>query len=212
LKTLVLLSGGLDSTAALIRALASAPDPGDVHALFVYYGQPSGQRESERARAAARELGVQIHRSDISGAFNGYSTGFFRSRPSGMEHGVDTAFVPGRNAILISTAASRALTTWPRERIEIVVGFNETDVRGFPDCSPAFRGALENVLNLGLGNDQGEVRIGAPWQCCAKAEIVAWVREHAPSRMPLIEASWSCYRERGPCGECTACLMRATAF
>jgi 7-cyano-7-deazaguanine synthase len=222
MKTLVLLSGGLDSTAALLAARREAPD---VEALFIYYGQPAGQREQERALAVTRELAVPFHRIDISSAYyGGMSAGLFKAAPSGHVDGVDVAFVPVRNPLLLATAAARALTLWPlgprRPRpidavvepwVGLVVGFNGDDAGGFPDCTAEFVDAFEHAVNLGLGYT-GAIRVIAPWVSMKKAGILRWVREHAPDCLPLIEASWSCYRERGPCGECTACVTRATAL
>jgi 7-cyano-7-deazaguanine synthase len=207
-RTLVLLSGGLDSTAALLWARRRG---GEVHAVFIYYGQPSATRECERAIAATRALGVPFNRLDVASAFyGGSSQGLFTPRPSGTEHGVDTAFVPVRNPVLLSAAAARALMLWPGEPVGLCVGFNANDAAGFPDCRPAFIEAFETAINLGLGG--ALITVLAPWAQSSKRDVVTWVRENAAERMPLIEASWSCYRERGPCGECTACVTRAAAM
>lgn len=206
-RALVLLSGGLDSTAALLWARRRG---GAVAALFIYYGQPAGQRECERALAVTRELSVPFYRVDISSAFYGQSAGVFMSRPHGLAVGVDTAFVPVRNPVLLSVAAARALIIWPNEHVELVVGFNGDDAEGFPDCRVPFISAFETAINAGLG--VGRVVIEAPWRLTFKPGVVQWVRENEPAGMPLIEASWSCYRERGPCGECTACVTRVRAL
>lgn len=220
MKALVLLSGGLDSTAALIWR---CQQPGDVAAVFIYYGQPAASRECERAIATARALGVPFHRLDLATAFYGGSRrGLFTPQPSGYEHGVDTAFVPLRNPLLLSAAAARALMLWPLQRdrplsgilephVELVVGFNQDDVQGFPDCRAIFVGAFEHALNLGLGHS-GAIRVVVPWATMPKREVIRYVRECSPEHMPLIDASWSCYREQGPCGECTACVARARAM
>lgn len=207
-KALVLLSGGLDSTAALFWAVGREVE---VAALFIYYGQPSGIRECERAIAVTRELGVPFYRVDVASAFHGVTTGLFQARPSGLAGDVDSAFVPVRNPVLLSVAAARAMMLWPREPVELVVGFNAGDVRGFPDCSPEFVRSFEETLRIGLGEHES-LKVRAPWAELSKADVVNWVRIGVPHRMPLLEASWSCYRERGPCGECTACLTRAAAL
>jgi 7-cyano-7-deazaguanine synthase len=208
-RTLVLLSGGLDSTAALLWARLQ-PDA-EVHAVFIYYGQPAASRECGRAIAVTRELGISFNRLDIASAFyGGSSAGLFTPRPSGIEGGIDTAFVPVRNPLLLSAAAARALMLWPNDPVQLCVGFNADDAAGFPDCRPAFIEAFEHATNLGLGREA--VRVVAPWVHLPKSGVVTWVRDNAPDRMPLLEASWSCYRERGPCGECTACVTRARAI
>jgi 7-cyano-7-deazaguanine synthase len=209
-KTLVLLSGGLDSTAALMWARKRERQTA-IEALFIYYGQPSGQRECAAAIAISRELGVPFHRCDVASAFYGATTGLFQSRPAGQAAGVDAAFVPVRNPVLLSVGAARALMLWPRSKVELVVGFNAGDVCGFPDCSAAFVGAFENAINEGLGDDE-LVQVVTPWAKHPKAEIVQWAQQNVPEHMDLIQRSWSCYREGGPCGECTACVTRKAAF
>jgi len=207
-KVLVLLSGGLDSTAALIWALKRG---GDVRALSVYYGQPAGIRECERAIAATRELGVEFYRSDISSAYYGGLPGLFRPSPSGLMGDVDSAFVPMRNPILLSVAAARALLIWPRSHVRLVVGFNAGDCAGFPDCSPLFVEAFSHAINSGLGESE-HVTVDVPWANLSKRDVVSWVLSNAPERTRLIDASWSCYRDSGPCGECTACVTRTRSF
>lgn len=208
MKTMVLLSGGLDSTAALLWALAEDPAS---EAVFIYYGQPAAQHECERAIAVARELGVTFHRLDLASAFyGGASRGIFVSPPSGMAGGVDTAFVPLRNPLLLSAAAARSLMLWPDEQVRLVVGFNANDRAGFPDCRPEFIAAFEEAINAGLGRAQ--ISVEAPWLLHTKRELVLRMRAIEPERFALIEASWSCYAERGPCGVCTACKTRDEAF
>lgn len=206
-KTLVLLSGGLDSTAALLWALKGGED---VSTLFLYYGQPASTPEIRRAIAVTQELGVPFHRSDISGAFYGVSTGLFQPVPAGMQGYVDRAFVPARNPVLLSVAAARALCLWRDANVRLVTGFNLDDVRGFPDCSEAFVSAFQDTIDLGIGEKRLEVV--TPWSKSSKAEVLGWVRANAPEHQALIDASWSCYRPEGPCGECTACVTRARAY
>jgi len=211
MKKLVLLSGGLDSTAALMWALRTK-EPGDeVRALFFYYGQPAGPNEVERSIAACRALDVPFIRCDVSSVFTGTNSGLFRPRGSEVVAGLDTAFVPVRNAVLITAAAGRAKTFWPDDPAELIVGFNREDVGGFPDCSDLFVAAIMGAINIGLG-PKGDIRVVAPWAGKPKREVVEWVRSAAPEWMQLIEASWSCYREQGPCGVCTACVVRARAL
>jgi 7-cyano-7-deazaguanine synthase len=208
MKTLVLLSGGLDSTAALLWARANG---GVDAALWTYYGQPAATREGERAVAVAKRFELPFLRLDIASAyFGGAPRGLFLPKPAGVEGGVDRAFVPLRNPLLLSAAAARALRTWPDGGVRLVVGFNADDAAGFPDCRQAFLVAFAQALNAGLPEPQ--VVFAVPWLDVPKAGVVRWVLENAPTEMPLIEASWSCYREQGPCGECTACVTRAKAF
>lgn len=205
LPSLVLLSGGLDSVAALLLACKWGAD---VEALFVRYGQPMTEQECEAAWIAADAVGVPLHVADIASAFQAVTGSLMASPESGRDaSGRDTAFLPGRNAVLLSVAAAVALQRWP-SGAHITVGFNRGDTAGFPDCRRAFVRGMEDTLQKG----GSPVVLHAPWLSHTKKQIVEWVKREAPSRLPLLERSWSCYSPAGPCGKCTACLTRKAAF
>lgn len=203
MKTLVLLSGGLDSVGALLWALAHSAD---AEALFCAYGQPAARNEKASAFRTCSELLVPLHTCDLGAVYAGTKEGLFSTRDSARAVNRDTAFVPCRNPLLISAAAATALSRWPGQRTRIVVGFNSHDSAGFPDCSARFVEAMGEVLNVGMGADL--LRIDAPWIDSTKLQIVQWVKENCPHHMRLIKESWSCYRADGPCGACTACVVR----
>ena len=203
---LVLLSGGLDSTAALILKVRHGPDT--VEAVFFRYGQPMADQEYARARHACEVLGVTLHMRNLEPVFHAFTEGLMRSPASARDcAGRDTAFLPGRNSVLLSAAASLGDQWWPRGA-QLVVGFNRGDAEGFPDCRGEFCALMEQALRAG----GSQVRIEAPWRATTKRQIVQWVRREAGARMPLILQSWSCYAADGPCGRCTACVTRAEAF
>jgi len=209
MNTLVLLSGGLDSTAALLWALHGGA--GDVRALFVHYGQPASDREIRRAIAVTTALGVTFVRSDLSGAFYGATSGLFLPKDRALLEGLDVAFVPARNLLLLAAAVVRARVLWPTGPVSLVVGFNREDAGGFPDCSVDFVEATADAINLGLGS-AGNIHIRSPWVNHSKREVIDWVRQHEPRHVSLLEQSWSCYQSDGPCGRCTACVVRARAI
>jgi 7-cyano-7-deazaguanine synthase len=205
-RTLVLLSGGLDSVAALLWARRERPD---VEAVYFHYGQPSGPRELRAAIDTTRALGVKFHRCDLQSAFyGGVSVGLLQPTVSSVVDGRDTAFLPGRNAVMLSVAAARAGGAWPDQPVQLVVGYNAQDAAGFPDCRADFIDLLEVAINSG----GGDVSILAPWLAMSKAEIVKWVESNEPVHRVLLERSWSCYRGDGPCGVCTACVVRSGAL
>lgn len=204
--SLVLLSGGLDSVAALLLECRWGPDC--VEALFIDYGQPMALRERAAAREAASAVGVPLHFMNIREAFQAVTGSLMASPPSGRDAaGRDTAFLPGRNALLLSVAASLAAQRWPNGA-RLIVGFNRGDADGFPDCRGEFIDQLTDALQLGGSN----VRIYAPWVTHTKRQIVDWVKREEPSRLHLLRGSWSCYSADGPCGRCTACVTRAAAL
>lgn len=203
---LVLLSGGLDSVAALLLEAKRGPER--LAAVFIDYGQPMLERERESAWRAADECGVQLHQIDISGTYRGFLSALMASPVSGVDDGGrDTAFLPGRNALLLSLAASLGCRIWPGG-VALVVGFNAGDAAGFPDCRRSFCAAMQTALVAG----GAPVQVLAPWIGVTKRWIVQWVRRESPGRLHLIESSWSCYSAKGPCGACTACKTRAEAL
>ena len=209
MKKLVLFSGGMDSTAALAWASQDGARP---EALFVYYGHPAAQHETERAIAATRAMAIPFHRMDLASAyFGGSAQGLYLPVSAGTEGGIDKAFLPLRNPLLITAAAAYAFAHWPGESVELIVGCNATDASGFPDCRRSFLAAVEETLQLALGTF-GRVTVTAPWLDRSKAEVIEWVRDHAPRWYTLLFESWSCYRSKGPCGECNACVSRAHAI
>lgn len=204
--SLVLLSGGLDSVAALL--LECKWGSGSVEALFIDYGQPMRDRERAAAMKVTDDLAVPLHFANIRDAFQAVAGGLMASPPSGRDaQGRDTAFLPGRNAVLLSVAASLAQQRWPKGA-RLIVGFNRGDAEGFPDCRGEFVDRMTDALQLG----GALVRIYAPWITHAKRQIVEWCEREDPTRLQLLRASWSCYSADGPCGRCTACVTRAAAL
>lgn len=199
-KSIVLLSGGLDSTVALFWAKAKSAD---VRALWVFYGQPSGEQERGAAMAAAKAAGVEYSQAWCPEVTT--RSGIRSGAAASMD--VAPLIVPARNAILLSMAAHRGAVTWPGEPFEIVIGANADDA-GFPDCSidsaRQMTCALSSALGVGVG-------VSMPLSSRTKAEVV----ELAGSLGCLDQArgSWSCYRGGDrPCGECRACVVRAAGF
>lgn len=205
-NSMVLLSGGLDSVAALLFERKVGAE--HVEAVFFDYGQPMRKHERAAARAVCEATGTWLHERDLAPVFSAFSGGLMASPSSERDAtGRDTAFLPGRNAVLISVAASLAHQLWPY-RSSLVVGFNSGDAGGFPDCRREFCEAMEETLQKG-GTD---VRIRAPWVASSKRQIVEWVRREAPGAARLLDLSWSCYSADGPCRLCTACVTRAEAL
>lgn len=202
--TLVLLSGGMDSTSLLARVLRE----GRAHALGVNYGQRHA-RELEAATAITAHYGVPFDVVDLrplapllASALTGHA-----DIPHGHYSADNMAatVVPNRNAIMlmvaVGVAASRGLD-------RVVTAVHAGDHPIYPDCRPDFIAAASHAAELGTAG-MGDVSIEAPYVNMAKAEIAAegWVNG-AP-----LHLSWSCY-EGGElhCGRCGTCVERAEAF
>ena len=214
-KALVLCSGGADSSTLLAKAVA---DHGadNVFALAVSYGQKHS-RELRSARAIADHYGVELRLLDVGAIFADSTCsllahsdaavpqGTYDEQQRESDGGPVSTYVPFRNGLFLSCAASMALSL---ECSVLYYGAHHDDVAGEadPDCSLAFVEAMDRAIRLGTAD---ELRVEAPFVSWSKADIVAL----GLSLGVPYELTWSCY-EGGdaPCGTCATCLDRAAAF
>jgi 7-cyano-7-deazaguanine synthase len=212
-RSVVLLSGGLDSTVALACALRETLV---VLCLTFDYGQRAAAREVAAAAAIARHYGVP-HRT-VALPFLGEitSTALVNRkaavpapdprdlRNSTVAHQTARAvWVPNRNGVFVNVAAAFAEALGAGV---VVTGFNREEGETFPDNSATFVAAANRAL--GLSTLRG-VKLVSYTQQLDKAEIAALGRRlNIP--WPLI---WSCYHgEDEPCGRCESCLRLAAAL
>lgn len=216
-RSLVLLSGGLDSTVALWWA---RNEYHRVTSLSFRYGSKEegislkcARIISERAGAANSTLEVDVLGRIAAGrsALVGKGVEIPRGKGEPDLAGTGAVWVPARNLVLISLAASYADSL--EGDADIVVGFDEEEARTFPDNSRRF----VDSINLALADAVfgKEVRLVAPLLDMDKGQIVRYSRElGAP-----VELSCSCYQPRGfkdglplHCGVCQSCLLRHRGF
>lgn len=211
---LVLLSGGFDSVAALAWTVHKHKS---VRALVFDYGQPHRDAEACAAGRAAEAFGVPLGTCVLADALHAI-VGTAGLLGGVVDHSVDagginTAYVPGRNLVFLSSALAHAMAYWPAAfKLALVVGFCREDAGGFPDCSEAFVESAARSLSLGAGRT---IIVSAPWVRMSKAGILTHFIEQARSSetVALLQRSWSCYRGGPvPCGRCTACMLRTEAF
>lgn len=231
---LVLFSGGQDSSTCLLWALAQ-PEFSLVHVVSFDYGQRHAveleQAAMFLAEAEAR-TGRDIirHRltipslSDLGGAAltdpsvevealasagNGNAYAAARALPS--------TFVPGRNTILIGTAAALAAKL---DAPHLVTGICAMDRAGYPDCRAEYASALQTALQLGL--DWPRLTILAPllWRSKADTWRLAEAVAGAWGVQTIRSLSHTCYQgDRSKrldsgfgCGECPACITREEGY
>lgn len=224
--TIVLLSGGIDSTVALTDAVR---DGGSIIALSVDYGQRH-RKELDAAKKVATTLGVFVN-TLVLNAFSemAWHSGLTRMRYA-LEMGkppvegvIPASYVPMRNTFLLTTAAalleSKILSSFEEGlrspavvSARIVVGANADDFNGYPDCRPDFYRAMEDVLYRGsrLGAQYGiSILIETPLIKMTKSAIIRYGMELGA---PLID-TWSCYLSGDrPCDTCDACRLRRQGF
>lgn len=208
-KTVCLYSGGLDSTVCLYQALSQNKI---VVALTVDYGQLH-RKEINIASAHAYELKVLHHTLKFSLPWKGSSL-LDSSMPLPTERkesemkDIPSSYVPARNSILLSLAASCAEAVGANE---IIIGVNALDYSGYPDCRPEYISAFETMIERGTkaGVEKHPIKIQTPLIKLSKKEIV----EMGSKLKVPFEKTWSCYAgKEKPCGYCDSCILRAKGF
>ncbi len=201
----VLLSGGMDSVAALHWAKKNSRS---CRAIGFAYGQPNRDNELTIAGHICAGLGVPFAMIALAETLH---TG------AGLMRGIvdhdqtkpgltSPAFLPGRNAVFLTVAAAHACSWFKVGTIDLVVGATRDDQDGFPDCTQRFFDLMSTTIKHGY---EREIRIHAPWVAMPKSEVCITASDAARYD---ITRSWSCYRSDGPCGKCSPCVLRSHAF
>lgn len=217
-KALVLSSGGVDSTTCLglaVHELGAA----NVVSVSMFYGQKH-KKELEAAQKLAEYYNIKHYELDLSVVFAqsncpllGHSTqevpeGDYADQIGRSENGMVATFVPFRNGMFLSAAASLASSLFPDEEVTIYIGAHADDAAGnaYADCSENFIDSMNDAIFIGTYE---KVSIKAPFANSNKAEVVAKGLE---LKVPY-QYTWSCYNGGDqPCGKCGTCIDRAKAF
>src|SRR5262245_2570783 len=212
-RSVVLLSGGLDSATAL--AVANR-DGYSCYALTVSYGQRHVV-ELEAARRVAASLEATEHRVvpiDLR-LFGGSALTGELAVPKGrdekeMAASIPVTYVPARNTIFLSLALAYAEVLGA---FDVHVGVNFLDYSGYPDCRPEFIAAFEALANVATkaSVEGGRFRIHAPLITMSKADII---RLGATLNVDY-SLTHSCYDPTPDglaCGRCDSCLLRKKGF
>jgi 7-cyano-7-deazaguanine synthase len=205
MKIVVVLSGGLDST-ALLYALKRNHE---VRAVTFYYRQRH-DKEIDAAIAIAEKAGVDIDLVDIQSvgialAPSGSALLGGQDVPHGhyADESMKKTVVPNRNMIFLSIAAGIAMA---HKFDAVAYGAHAGDHAIYPDCRPMFFEAMRSAIESA---DESKIALLAPFIDFTKADIVEMGKHW---RAPL-ELTWSCY-EGGDkhCGQCGTCVERKEAF
>ena len=220
---LVLFSGGQDSTTCLAWALERYQrvetigfDYGQRHAIELSV-RPA-LLEQMRAQSATwnERLGAD-HMIDLPVISAISDTALTQNVEIAMqENGLPNTFVPGRNLLFMTVAATLA---YRRGLTVLVGGMCETDFSGYPDCRDDTMKALQVALNLGMAT---RLKVETPLMWLDKRQT--WALAHELGGDALIElirsGTHTCYLgERGElhdwgygCGHCPACELRARGY
>jgi len=205
MKTLIIYSGGLDSTVLLYDLHHAGRE---VAALSVNYGQRH-RCELDRAAAICAGLGVCHRTADLS-PVQSLLAGSSLTSPEievaeghYTEESMKTTVVPNRNMILLSLATGHALSIGANE---VAYAAHSGDHAIYPDCRNAFADAMAAAMAL---CDWQKVGLSRPFVDWTKADIV---KRGAQLDVPFAQ-TWSCYKGREKhCGRCGTCIERREAF
>lgn len=207
MKTVVVLSGGLDST-VLLHKVVEEVGTEQVLAISVLYGQRH-RRELKHAQHAATRIGVRHEVLDLTALAPALRGSALTSEDVAVPHGhyadesMKATVVPNRNMLLLAVAGSYAIANGARC---LAYGAHAGDHAIYPDCRPEFVNVMASAFGLA---DWSPLELYAPFIFQKKEDIV---REGARLGVPM-ETTWSCY-EGGDkhCGQCGTCVERIEAF
>jgi 7-cyano-7-deazaguanine synthase len=220
---LVLFSGGQDSTTCLAWALERYQrvetigfDYGQRHAIELTVRPALLEQMRAQSPAWGERLGPD-HMIDLPVISAISDTALTQNVEIAMqENGLPNTFVPGRNLLFMTVAATLA---YRRGLTVLVGGMCETDFSGYPDCRDDTMKALQVALNLGMAT---RLKVETPLMWLDKRQTWALARElGGEALIELIRSgTHTCYLgERGElhdwgygCGHCPACELRARGY
>lgn len=215
MKALVLSSGGVDSTTCLGMAVEKY-GADQVISLSISYGQKH-DKEVKASDQVADYYKVEHLHLDLEKIFAYSDCSLLKHSDKDIKkesyeeqlkeadgNPVET-YVPFRNGLFLSTAASIALS---KGCSVIYYGAHRDDAAGnaYPDCSKEFEDAMNQAIYQGSGK---MLHLEAPFIGWTKVEIV---KKGLEMGVPY-ELTWSCYEgKEKPCGVCATCRDREQAF
>jgi 7-cyano-7-deazaguanine synthase len=222
-SALVLFSGGQDSTTCLAWALSRYDrvetlgfDYGQRHRIEMDCRVQVLKQLREQFPAWSTRLG-EDHVLDLQVLGQLSDSALTNERAIALaESGLPNTFVPGRNLLFLTFAATLA---YRRGLKFLVGGMCETDYSGYPDCRDDTLKALQVALSLGMDE---RLVIETPLMWLDKAKTWSLARDLGGQLLVdlVVEHTHTCYLgERSQrhawgygCGHCPACALRAQGY
>lgn len=204
-KVIVLVSGGMDSVAALYHAKVVHEVVG---ALSFDYGSKHNHREIPLASHHCAKLNVPHKIIKLSFINELFASDLLQSGgtiPDGHyeELSMKQTVVPFRNGIMLSISGGYA------ESIEakgVVIAAHAGDHAIYPDCRETFMEAMGEAIRLGT---YVGIQLLRPFISLTKAQIAKCGFELGVD----FSKTWSCYKgQEIHCGTCGTCVERREAF
>ncbi len=205
-KTVVILSGGMDSTTVAYKAKNAGFD---IVALHFNYGQRTQNKELQSFYAICDDLNIQNRYVIDLDFFKQIGSALvdknMKIPTNGLEEGIPATYVPFRNGIFLSIATAIAEKEGAKS---LMIGVVEEDSSGYPDCRENFIKSMQEAINLGTKDDT-HIQIITPLIHLKKEDIV----KEAIKEGVKLELTWSCYQnEDKACGVCDSCRLRLKGF
>jgi 7-cyano-7-deazaguanine synthase len=209
-KSVILFSGGLDSTTCLAYAKYHGFD---CYTLSFNYGQRH-KAELNAAKKIASHFNVEhkIFNLEVNQFGGSALTDTNIDLPDYDEKNIHipVTYVPARNTIFLSIALAWAEVLNAKD---IFIGVSHVDYSGYPDCRPEYIKAFQYLANLAtkFGVEEGGIKIHTPIIHLSKAETIKLGNSFGVDYAMTV----SCYKanEQGhACGKCDSCMLRKKGF
>lgn len=213
-KSIVLLSGGLDSVVVFKKA---CDETEIIFALTFDYGQRCVRQEKVAARKCCQKFGIahkvvrlpwleeitETALVNVKAPIPRLREEDLKEKEEGPSEATRGVWIPNRNGAFVNIAACFAESFGASL---VVTGFNREEGAAFPDNSPQFVRAANRCLEFSTLN---KVRVVSYTQNLSKSEIVKLgVEIGAP-----LQYIYSCYLGGDRmCGRCESCQRVKRAF
>jgi len=188
-RAVVLLSGGLDSTASFLWALKEFDE---IKVVFFDYSQIAYEAEKRSVYRIAQKYKIEVFEDKVDVLKK-------IAHPLKDENAIKarkSMWVPARNVVFLSHAIAFAEFYGFNA---VVIGFNADEGADFPDNTLEFLDAFNELLKM-----TSPVRVVSPFVQKSKAEIVKYIYNYDRELLYLVHP---CYlNEKLNCGRCESCL------
>jgi 7-cyano-7-deazaguanine synthase len=205
MKTVVLLSGGMDSVTAFYEVTREHEV---VAALSFDYGSKHNAKEIPFAKLHADRAGVTHRSIDLAFMNECFASDLLKSGgdiPDGhyAEANMKRTVVPFRNGIMLAVACGFAESV---EAEALAIAAHSGDHAIYPDCREPFMQDMAKAMEEGT---YARIRLMRPFIAMDKTDIA---RRGIELGIDFSE-TWSCYKGGDiHCGTCGTCVERREAF
>ena len=197
-KSIILLSGGLDSAVAL----GAYKNKYNIEFSLTFdYGQKTAKAEIEASKNFAKHYNIKHEVIELDWLKKITKTALVSDKEIpvenlGTENSAKMVWIPNRNGLFLNIAASYADVF---SYDYIIFGANKDEGNTFPDNTETFRADITKVFE---SSTLTKPKVAAPLINCSKSDIVKIaIQNHVP-----LEYVRSCYKSNDEhCGKCESC-------